>query len=254
MALSAASTVIMAALALGHRPDPVLAAVAFLTVMCTYTYDRLPRGPERVREGRSGWMARHRRVMTWLSGCSLLTVLALVAVRPTGAWALVQVAMLWPYGKVWIPWRGNRVALRQLPGVKAPYVVVSFFFVSFLPQAVALDALGSPLLWWLAAAAGLLAGAEHVLNDLRDVDADRADGTASIPVLIGPGRARLLAIAIACVGGVVGLQILPAPFLLWTLLGVALIAFYRPHLDNRLRLWIEIQAVPAALVALAIGW
>jgi hypothetical protein len=245
-AVSAASLSATIPIALGHRPDISLTALAFCVILHSYIYDRM-------KSARAAWTAHHVRPLRLVMRAALVVAFILVAYRPVGAFALVGAAMLWAYAKPWIPRDGKRASLRQLTGVKAPYVLVAFIFVCVLPQAAHLGALTSSALWMTAAAGTLVGSAAGILNDMRDTEADRADGTASIPVLLGTRAARLVALAAVCSGGVIGQWSMPLPYLIAALYGAVLTGIYQPRNDARLRLWIEVQAVLPLAVALALG-
>nr|WSS73242.1 UbiA family prenyltransferase [Streptomyces sp. NBC_01175] len=251
MGLSAASATFATCQVLGEEADFIAAAFAFAIITATYTRDRLT-GPdsEGAPGSREAWMARHHQAMrTWMGLCVLLALVTAV-LRP---WCALALVLAWIsarlYAKPWISARGRRVALRQLPGMKVPYVVAVWVTVAILPVAAGNNLLTLASTWWWALSVLLIGSVEVINNDLRDVGADRLDGTRSLPVLLGVARAKRLGYAFAVLGLLVSTAVAPLVGLVWGGYAAALLACHSPERDARLRPWIESQVAVAALAA-----
>ncbi|MGA5198745.1 hypothetical protein [Streptomyces exfoliatus] len=251
MGLSAASATFATCQVLGEKADFIAAAFAFAVITAMYTRDRLT-GPdaEGALGSREAWMARHHRAMrTWMGLCGLMALVTAV-LRP---WCALALILAWLsgrwYAKPWIPFRGRRVALRQLPGLKVPYVVAVWVTVAVLPVAAGNDLLTLASTWWWALSVMLIGSVEVINNDLRDVGADRLDGTRSLPVLLGVAGAKRLGYALVVLGLLASAAVSPLVGVVWGGYAAALLACHRPERDARLRPWIESQVAIAALAA-----
>ncbi|MFE5796865.1 UbiA family prenyltransferase [Streptomyces sp. NPDC056503] len=229
-----------------HRPgDPLIAAFAFLFIAAGYTRDRLQSADaDADTSPRAAWVARHRRPLTgWAVVCAAALV-PVTVLRPWCAAILATVGvMAWFYATPLVPWRGRRLAPRQLPCVKLPYTMAAWVLITVLLPAVHQHRLHDPRLWWLALAGALVGSVGALLNDLRDVDNDLRDGTMSVPVLLGERRTRAAAYGMAACGAVAGQLVEPVPFLLWALYAAAMLASYRPRPGVHPRPWGDAQGL-----------
>ena len=102
-----------------------------------------------------------------------------------GCWAWA-----WPLAR----WRGQRRALREVPLLK-------IFLIAGVWSAITVGVPTLALQRPLAQAVGLLAQrfclvlALAIVFDIRDLSRDRAAGTRTFPVVLGPARAKAVALA-----------------------------------------------------------
>ncbi|MFJ2905818.1 MULTISPECIES: UbiA family prenyltransferase [unclassified Streptomyces] len=237
-----------------HRPaDPLIGLFVFCFIAALHTRDRLQSAGDGTSE-RSAWMARHARRLTRWAGVCVAVLLALVVARPwCGAALATAGAMSWFYATPLLRWRGRRLAPRQLPGLKLPFVMTVWVVVGVLLPAAQQHRLPDPRTWYLALSVLLIGGVTTLLNDLRDLDADRRDGTRTLPVLLGERRTRLLAYTMAACGVLVGQLVLPVPITLWALYNVTILALYRPRPGVHPRPWADAQGLLFLAVTLLAG-
>ena len=147
--------------------------------------------------GRKAWQQGHRRGLAGLAG--LAGLVAGYLFLADGWWrylpALLPLAALallysWPLGR----WRGRSRALREVPLLK-------IFLIAGVWSAITVGLPTLALHRPLAEAAGLLGQrfclvlALAIVFDLRDLSRDRAAGTRTFPVVLGPARAKAVALA-----------------------------------------------------------
>lgn len=254
MAASAAGWVIVAQRQLALPRDGVPIAIAALLAVAFYTRDRLDEqeqaGDAATMPVRTAWMQRHRRALRgWASGCALLA-LGLIAMRPAMIPPLLAgLAFALTYTVRWIPWRGRRLAWKQLPAMKMPYVAALWTLLTIIAPATVAGQGRSAMTWLLAAAVCLLIMTQVLLNDLRDIEGDRAAGTASLPVLVGGRAARLLGLGAALIAAALALRLAAPALLVTAAYSAALLVAYQRSRDAWWRPAIEVQGVVAALVA-----
>ena len=155
--------------------------------------------------GRKAWQQQHRRGLAGLAGAAALGAGYLFLAD--GWWRylplllpLAALALLysWPLAR----WRGQRRALREVPLLKV-------FLIAGVWSAVTVGVPTLALHRPLASAGGLLAQrfclvlALAIVFDIRDLSRDRAAGTRTFPVVLGPTGAK--ALALASLAGAVGL-------------------------------------------------
>ncbi|WP_406500042.1 UbiA family prenyltransferase [Streptomyces sp. NBC_00846] len=240
---SAAAFTWVTSLALNRPGDPLIAAFAFLFIAGSYTRDRLDPA-DTDSSPRAAWMARHRRHLTrWTIACAA-ALLPVTILRPWCAAVVALVGtMAWLYTAPLIPWRGRRLAVRQLPGVKLPYTMAGWLPITVLLPAVQQHHLLDARTWYLAVAGTLIGSVTALLNDLRDLDTDALAGTSSLPVLLGDRRTRFTAYGMAACGAAVGQLALPVPAVLWATYNSTLLASYRPRPGAYPRPWGDAQGL-----------
>ena len=175
-------------------------ALVFAATLLVYNLDavlpfkhRQPAGTS----GRKAWQQQHRRALAVLAGTS--AVLAGYLFLADGWWRylpgllpLAALALLysWPLAR----WRGQRRALREVPLLK-------IFLIAGVWSAITVGVPTLALQRPLAQAVGLLAQrfclvlALAIVFDIRDLSRDRAAGTRTFPVVLGPARAKAVALA-----------------------------------------------------------
>ncbi|MFG2332807.1 UbiA family prenyltransferase [Streptomyces sp. NPDC048604] len=243
LGVSAAAFTWVTSLILDRPGDPLIAAFAFLLMAASYTRDRL-QPAESDGSARAAWVARNGRPLTWwMYGCTA-ALLPLVVLRPWCAAMLAITAVTaWLYTAPLIPWRGARLAARQIPHLKLPYVMVVWTLLGVLLPAVQQHGLVDPRAWLLALAGPLIGSVMTLLNDLRDIEADRRDGTHTLPAVLGERRTRLTAYTLAGLGAVIGLFLQPLPMLVWAAYNCVLLARYRPVPGEHPRPWGDAQGL-----------
>jgi len=255
MAGSAAGWVVVTAAGLALPQDGALIGLAFLLALAFYTRDRLNRQEQLTDRltmpDRTAWLEKRAGPLQWLVRGSFVVVGLLVALRPAAAWPLLAgLGFALSYTLRWLPWGGRRVAWKQLPAMKMPLVAALWSLTTVIVPAGVYDRLWLGQTWRLIGAVWLLIMGQILLNDLRDITADRAGGTLSLPVLVGPTAARRIG------GGLAGLAVWlawpvePLPFLVTGLYTLFLLWRYHRAHDARWRFWIEAQGLLAAALAL----
>lgn len=255
MAASAAGWVMVSALLLDLPLDWALIALAFTLAVAFYTRDRLDEkaliADATTMPQRTAWVERHAALLwrvVWVAfGVALLLLLLRPAALPP---ILAGLGFALTYTVRWLPWQGQRVGWKHLPGMKMPFVALLWTLLTVITPATVYQKLWQGESWRLAAVVCLLIMIQILLNDLRDTKGDKKSGTASLPVLWGDTAARR-------VGYFLGMM---AIFLIWPLSPIALpltalyslflLWGYRREQDASLRLWIELQGVVAALLTL----
>ncbi|MFD5327961.1 UbiA family prenyltransferase [Streptomyces sp. NPDC127092] len=243
LGVSAAAFTWVTSLILDRPGDPLIAAFAFLLMAGAYTRDRF-QSAESDGSARAAWVARNRRPLTWwMYGCTA-ALLPLVVLRPWCAAMLAITAITaWLYTAPLIPWRGARLSARQIPHLKLPYVMAVWTLLGVLLPAVQQHVLADPRTWLLALAAPLIGSVTALLNDLRDIDADRRDSTHTLPAVLGERRTRQTAYTLAGLGVLIGLFVQPLPLLVWAGYNCALLACYRPVPGEHPKPWGDAQGL-----------
>ncbi|MEU7011467.1 UbiA family prenyltransferase [Streptomyces sp. NPDC046332] len=240
---SAAAFTWVTSLALDRPGDPLIAAFAFCFITGSYTRDRLDPA-DTDSSPRAVWIARHRRHLIWWTIACAAALLPITVLRPWCAAVGVLVGtMAWVYTAPLIPWRGRRLAVRQLPGVKLPYTMAGWLAIAVLLPAVQQHLLWDARTWYLAVAGVLIGSVTALLNDLRDLHTDSLAGTSSLPVLLGERRTRVVAYGMAACGAAVGQLVLPLPTVLWAAYNSTLLASYRPRPGGYPRPWGDAQGL-----------
>lgn len=258
MAASAAGWVVVTSHLLALPHDSVLVALAFVLAVAFYTRDRLEEeghaSDAATMPERTAWVQRHARALTWLVRLAFLAAFPLIALRPAAlAPLLAGVGFALSYTVRWLPWRGQRVGWKHLPGLKMPFVALLWTVLTVLTPAAVYGVLWEAQTGWLALLVVLLIMLQILLNDLRDIEGDRAEGTLSLPVLVGEQAARRIGygLALATVLLALPLSLLALP--LTALYSLVLLWRYRRAADARWRPWIEVQGVLAGLLVLLVG-
>lgn len=258
MAASAAGWVVVTSHLLALPLDGLLVALAFVLAVAFYTRDRLDAAGHAsdaaTMPQRTAWVQRHAPALTWLVRLSFLVALPLIALRPaTLPPLLAGVGFALSYTVRWLPWRGQRVGWKHLPGMKMPFVAILWAVLTVLTPAAVYGTLWEVRTGWLALLVALLIMLQILLNDLRDIKGDRAEGTLSLPVLVGEGRARRVGYALALAGALLALPLSPLALPLTALYTLVLLWGYQRPADARWRPWIEAQGVLAALLVALVG-
>ena len=257
MAANAAGWVVLTIVTLGLPVDWVLIALGFLLALGFYNRDRLDRtgfaADRLTMPDRTGWVQDHTARLRTLVRASFMASVLLVALRPATILPLLAgLGFALTYTIRWIPWRGHRLAWKQIPGLKMPFVAILWTVTTVITPAAVYGQLGRATTWLLAGAVCMLVMVQILLNDLRDVEGDRQHNIHSIPVIFGDTVARSVGFALVLVA--VGLMVStnPVPFLLTGGYSGWLVWHYQRQSDQRWRIWIEGQGIFAGLVALLI--
>jgi 4-hydroxybenzoate polyprenyltransferase len=188
-----------------------------------------------------------RRVALATAGAVALTVPLSLALGP-GLGALHLLAVVgggWAYN----------LGLKRTPLSFLPYAVA----FGALP-AVAVRAAGGSAPAWLVAAGALLGMGAHLFNVLPDIDDDRATGVRGLPVLLGPGRTRVVGCALLLAAAAVLVLAPPGPPGAWAwagLLAAAALAVGAAAIDRggpaRLPFQLALAGAAVDVVLLASG-
>lgn len=150
-------------------------------------------GPRRAVQSGAISAETMRRAMVVTAGLALVTGLALVWLA-FGAGALPLLALFLALGAAAV-WAALAYTTGERPygyaGLGDLFVLVFFGWVGVAGTYVVLAGSLATAVLLPATAAGLFAVAVLNVNNIRDIDSDRAAGKRSIPVRLGPHRARL---------------------------------------------------------------
>ncbi len=252
---SAAGWVVVTFRALALPLDFNLMILAFVLTLTFYTRDRLDE-KERLADylavpERAAWVRRHAPVLKRVVWAASFGVVGLVMLRPIAVLPLLAgLGFALTYTARWLPWQGRRVGWKHLPGTKMPFVAALWVLVTVITPAATYGRVWQSVTWLLAGAVCALVMVQILLNDLRDVVGDRADGTLSLPVLLGEPAARRAGYGLALAGMLLPLSVAPLPFVLTGLYSAFLIWRYHRERDSHWRGWIEGQGLVAGLTAL----
>jgi 4-hydroxybenzoate polyprenyltransferase len=252
MAGSAAGWVVVTLIRLALPIDGLLISLAFLLALAFYTRDRLDEKEHRADTltipERTAWVQRHRLILKGVVWISFLGAIILVALRPAALPPLlVGLGFAWSYTVRWLPWRGQRLAWKHLPGMKMPFVAALWVLTTVITPAVVYGQVWRWDTWLLAVAVWALVMVQILLNDLRDLTGDRLSGTVSLPVWLGEANAHRVGYLLSLMAVLLMLPLNPLPFLLPAIYSSFLIWRYRREQDARWRFWIEAQGLIAAL-------
>lgn len=164
-------------------------------------------------------VATPRAVLTAALGCfAAAAVAGLTLVVATGAWWLIAVGAL-AIAAAWFYTGGSRPY-----GYRALGEVSVFVFFGLVAVAGTTYVQVESLPWLAVAAAvpaGLLSCALLVINNLRDLENDRAAGKRTLAVVLGDRRTRLLYTACVAVPFVIALALVAVrPFTALTVLAI----------------------------------
>lgn len=255
MALSAAGWVVVTWNHLELPPDPLVALLAFALAIVFYTRDRLDPQEQDADSvtfyDRTEWVQRHRTLLTVWVLVALGVAFYCITVRPA-TWIplLAGVGFALTYTVRWIPWRGQRWAWKQVPGLKTPYVALLWTILTVFAPAAEYDLWGTVRLWQVAGVIFLLILCQILLNDLRDIDGDSANNVYSLPVILGDYQARMLGMELLGLAAILGFVLWHPPFPMTALYTGILLIGYRRKLDPLWRPFIEVQGVVAGLLCL----
>ena len=175
-------------------------ALVFAATLLVYNLDavlpfkhRQPAGGS----GRKAWQQQHRRALAGLAGTAAMAAgylfLAdgwwryLPGLLPLTALALVY---SWPL----VRWRGQRLALREVPLLKGFLIAGVWSAITVGLPAIALHRPLAEALGLLAQRFGLVLAITSVF-EIRDLSRDWAAGTRTFPVVLGVAGAKIVALA-----------------------------------------------------------
>lgn len=187
---------------LHQRLPPTLPWLAGAATLALYNFDALVpyKRHQPALTARARWLRRHERLLAALAllGGAGAAGLAWPLLRSGAGWQGLR--LLLPLGVLAglysvpvLPWRGRLHPLRDVPMLKG--VLIAAVWAGVTVELPAL--LGAPpaphALGVLLARRFLLILALTLAFDLRDVAKDRAAGTLTVPLVLGPQRTRWLA-------------------------------------------------------------
>jgi 1,4-dihydroxy-2-naphthoate octaprenyltransferase len=147
------------------------------------THERL--GPMRVTQ--AGWLAP-RQVFAGMAATFGLAVLVGVYLVSVGGWPIVVIGVLSILSG--LAYTGGPFPLGY-NGLGDLFVFIFFGLVAVCGTYYVQAGTVSALAWWAALPIGLLVTAIIVVNNLRDIDTDRAAGKRTLAVRFGAGGAKL---------------------------------------------------------------
>ena len=174
-------------------------ALVFAATLLVYNLDAVLPFKHRQSAGGSGrkaWQQQHRRALAGLAGTAAMAAgylfLAdgwwryLPGLLPLTALALVY---SWPL----VRWRGQRLALREVPLLKGFLIAGVWSAITVGLPAIALHRPLAEALGLLAQRFGLVL-AITIVFDIRDLSRDWAAGTRTFPVVLGVAGAKIVAL------------------------------------------------------------
>lgn len=258
MASSAAGWTIIT-LHLLHLPtDYVLIALSFSLALTFYLRDRLDvteqASDQHALPERTTWLQANSTQLHTLFYATIALTIGLIIVRPQVIYPLLfGVGFALTYTVRWLPWQGQRYGWKHLPACKMPFVAWLWVLTTVLTPAAVYQRLPQADTWLLAGAIFCFIMIQILLNDLRDMKADRVSNTLSLPVLVGPHWAKRIGYMIV---GLALLSISPIAifsFLPIVLFNLYLLWVYQVHSDRKWRPFIEAQCFIAALIVLTLN-
>ena len=255
MAGSAAGWVLVTLIGLGLPFDVLLVTLGFALALAFYTRDRLDQGEQLADRvsmpARTRWIQQHVAALKAVMWIAFAVAAIMVLLRPgTLLPLLAGLGFALSYTVRWLPWRGQRRGWKHLPGFKMPFVALLWTLTVVFASAAVYDRLWMLPTWRLAGAVWLLVMPQILLNDLRDVTADTAGGTISLPVLVGGRMARWGGVVLAVLSVPLAGSLAWPVFLVTALYTALLLWRYTVRRDAFWRLWIEGQGILAGGVAL----
>jgi 4-hydroxybenzoate polyprenyltransferase len=252
MAGGAAGWAVVTLVRLALPMDGLLISLAFLLALAFYTRDRLDEkehGADALTmPERTAWVQRHRVILRGVVWISFLGAIIILAFRPAALPPLlVGLSFAWSYTARWLPWRGQRLAWKHLPGMKMTVVAALWVLTTVITPVAVYGQVWRRDTWLLAAAVWALIMVQILLNDLRDLTGDRLSGTVSLPVWLGEANARRVGYLLALMAVLLMLPLNPLSFFLTAIYSSFLVWRYRREQDTRWRFWIEAQGLIAAL-------
>lgn len=209
-------------LLLGVDLDPVVLGLSCALPTFIYGRDRLvDASPVTLSNSnaspRQRWVAAHRRPLNYLIVLAGITSILLMTLRSaTFMLLLIGVTISLTYTIHWLP---GKKSLKQLPGIKTPFVAAIWVtLVVWMPM----EAAGRS--WdqrtaMVAMAIFLMMCTIAAINDIYDIGDDRRNGTYSLAVMMGEQWTRMFACLLSSGAGVVATLSLHSA-------GLATAAFY----------------------------
>jgi 4-hydroxybenzoate polyprenyltransferase len=255
MAGSAAGWAITAQRESGSVVDRVLVLLAFALAVVFYTRDRLDAREQATdlmnAPTRTVWVRLEQGRLKLWTGFWAGVALLCVAMRPAAiAPLLAGLGFALTYTVRWIPWRGARLAWKQLPALKMPYVALLWTILTVATPAVVQDTLKHPATWRTGAVVFLLVMGQILVNDLRDAAGDARSGTYSLPVAMGERGARAAGLALTGAALPIAFISGSAALGVTALYTAILLTGYRRARDGSWRLLIELQGAVAGALSL----
>ncbi|MEM7682496.1 MAG: UbiA family prenyltransferase [Planctomycetota bacterium] len=166
---------------------------------CVYTLDRLVGAPSD-QDDRSAMFARNRaRLWPWAVLLGLGAAAGVVASSTGAQLALAGVAAVsLLYCVPWLPWRGQRLRLAQVPYAKAVLVGLAWAGATAVAPMLAIGRDLGPVAW-ASLERALFIVALTLPIDLRDLEADRRAGVRT--VARGWGEAGVRRVSVAALAG-----------------------------------------------------
>lgn len=184
---------------LGIDTDPAVLALSFLLTLVTYNRDRLADAGSQAdalnMEERTRWIVQNRQFLEALTLGSGSLAVVLLLLRPGGiAPVVLGIGFALVYSSPILP---EHRALRQLPGLKVPYVALLWTLLTVVLPVCTAGATWGLKTTFAALVVFYSAAALVNLNDIRDVRGDQRAGTLTLPVLLGERTARWVSVGLA---------------------------------------------------------
>jgi 4-hydroxybenzoate polyprenyltransferase len=184
--------------------DPEYPFFLFSSTLTLYCFHRLYRfnfrsGDEQLAM-RHRWLIRNRLLFFTVLGCAVMGVVYSLVffVTPRTVLYLLPVGFIsFGYTVPFIPFKGQLLRLRDIPGIKIFLISLVLGLTTVLLPLLEhsrLRDLERPEILFMFIRRMLFIFAITLPFDIRDMDYDAANGTRTIPVKLGVDRAKLLAV------------------------------------------------------------
>lgn len=209
LALSAMCWSLIVHQVLAIETDWVMVALAFLCTWFFYTRDRLQftEGDEINSAARYIWTKKY---LYHLNKISIPIILVLTIFRPKIILpALIGTGLALLYNKDFSI-LGKNLNLKKVNGGKI--ILVAGLWVVLLVLFPAVDSgvfFSNHNLWKIAVFVGAMIANIIIINDLKDIPGDKAEGVLSLPVVIGDEKTRMVSFFLIVLAVLVGWTIFP---------------------------------------------
>lgn len=188
-----------------QKPGWALLALVFSGTLFVYNLDRLVSASSEDTvdvTGRHRWIRAHRRSLWALCGAAGLAALVSLFFVPVRVlWGLLPLgAVSLAYSLPVLGGGERRRRLKDVPGLKIVLIATVWACVTVLLPALEADLVGRSSRWiWVLVERFIFIFAITLPFDVRDVERDRQAGIVTVPMRLGAGRTRWLAVALSIV-------------------------------------------------------